>query len=539
MSGGATGRLSRRPRFPSPAFGSASRCSCRRSSAHPFPSSRMEPPAPASWLVAARARAVAPPRRRTAVVRHGRTARLSAAGAAVDRGRAGGTQPLPPPRRGTGRAAGPSHAAGVRRDTRAPRSKTGSCWRKRPRSIAGSPPRSPGWCRRWPPRVRTRSDDRVGRHTSTPDATLERRGPRAPCRRSPDAAVPRGPRRLGRGLARVGAAAIGARCRRAGIGGVVLPWYWGRVLAVSQPIGFLPQQTTEDGEAPRQARQSRVSEMRRRPRAREAAEDEDDNSAGTWVIRADEPQESVEDPCGLQRPTDRDDAADPEGLADSLSELPEARMVRTPGQAREVLRSGEEIERGEGAALAPVRPRGLVYPEWDYRLKALPRAGARSCESRRLRSAMPRGSTAAMARHARLARRVRARFERLRPRHVRLNRQAGRLRARHRRLGQHLRRHSRRRDSRRSPVCRAPALASRAGGRAAGRRQRLHRRLGLEQPAHRRRREGSAARGVRGARRARRPLRHLRLLRRGRRRRVGADPEVVRRSEKPSRSSGG
>ena len=81
---------------------------------------------------------------------------------------------------------------------------------------------------------------------------------------------------------------------------------------------------------------------------REAAEDEDDNSAGTWVIRADEPQESVEDPCGLQRPADRDDDADPEGLADSLSELPEARVVRTPGQAREVLRAGEELERTEG-----------------------------------------------------------------------------------------------------------------------------------------------------------------------------------------------
>ncbi len=162
--------------------------------------------------------------------------------------------------------------------------------------------------------------------------------------------------------------------------------------------------------------------MRRRPRAREAAEDEDDNSSGTWVIRADEPQESVEDPCGLQRPTDRDDAADPEGLADSLSELPEARMVRTPGQAREVLRSGEEIERAEGPARAPARPRGLVYPEWDYRLNAYRQRGAIVREP-----LAPLGDaawvTAAMARHARLARRVRARFERLRPRHVRLNRQ--------------------------------------------------------------------------------------------------------------------
>ena len=73
--------------------------------------------------------------------------------------------------------------------------------------------------------------------------------------------------------------------------------------------------------------------MRRRPRPREAPEDEDDDRSGTWVIRTDEPQESVEDPFGLQRPADHDEHADPEGLADSLSELPEARIVRTPGQA--------------------------------------------------------------------------------------------------------------------------------------------------------------------------------------------------------------
>jgi nitric oxide reductase NorD protein len=203
---------------------------------------------------------------------------------------------------------------------------------------------------------------------------------------------------------------------------VVLPWYWGRVLAVSQPIAFVTQERTEDGDSPRQMQPTRVSEMRRRPRAREAAEDEDDNSSGTWVIRADEPQESVEDPCGLQRPTDRDDAADPEGLADSLSELPEARMVRTPGQAREVLRSGDEIERAAGPALAPVRHLGLVYPEWDCRLNAYRNRGAILREP-----VAPLGDAAwvaaAMARHARLARRMRARFERLRPRRVRLNRQ--------------------------------------------------------------------------------------------------------------------
>lgn len=262
---------------------------------------------------------------------------------------------------------------------------------------------------------------RVSRHTSRPDATLEREVHallaahplRPPFRPERDDSVEDSlawARRQSSGDA-------GRRQPR-----LVLPWYWGRVLPVSQLTGFVPQQATGDDEAPRQARQMRVSEMRRRPRAREAAEDEDDDRSGTWVIRADEPQESVEDPSGLQRPTDRDDAADPEGLADSLSELPEARMVRTPGQAREVLRSGDEIERGEGSARAPGARRGLVYPEWDCRTTAYRQQGAIVREP-----PAPLGDAAwvtiAMARHARLARRVRARFERLRPRHVRLNRQ--------------------------------------------------------------------------------------------------------------------
>lgn len=163
--------------------------------------------------------------------------------------------------------------------------------------------------------------------------------------------------------------------------------------------------------------------MRRRPHARDAAENEDDAHAGTWVIRADEPQESVEDPFGLQRPADRDDDADPEGLADSLSELPEARLVRTPAAPREVLKAGEPIERIAGETSAPAAHRGFVYPEWDHRRHAY-----------RSHGAIVRWPTAPLgdaawadgvrARHARLVRRVRARFERLRPRYVTLNRQA-------------------------------------------------------------------------------------------------------------------
>ena len=174
---------------------------------------------------------------------------------------------------------------------------------------------------------------------------------------------------------------------------------------------------------PRPEQRARVAEMRRRPHPREAPEGEDDDRSGTWVIRTDEPQESVEDPFGLQRPADHDEHADPEGLADSLSDLPEARIVRTAGRPREVLRTTEAMPRAEAAAPPEVvARREFAYPEWDYRTGRyrVPGAIVREPEA-------PLGDaawvTSALARHARLARRVRARFERLRPRPVRLVRQ--------------------------------------------------------------------------------------------------------------------
>lgn len=155
---------------------------------------------------------------------------------------------------------------------------------------------------------------------------------------------------------------------------------------------------------------------------REAQDDEDDENTGSWVIRADDPQESVEDPLGLQRPADHDDQADPEGLGDSLSDLPEARVVRTPARLREVLRSGDEPPRGVGSGVQPAARRGIAYPEWDYRAGRYRVPGAIVREK-----AASLGDAAwvasALARQRRLARRVRARFERLRPRQIWLDRQ--------------------------------------------------------------------------------------------------------------------
>jgi nitric oxide reductase NorD protein len=202
--------------------------------------------------------------------------------------------------------------------------------------------------------------------------------------------------------------------------GLSVIWHWGRILEAAVPVRAAERSGNTD--EPQGAGRPRVSEMRRRPRPRQAAEDEDDDRPGTWMIRADEPQESVEDPCGLQRPADRDDHADPEGLGDSLSDLPEARVVRTPGMAREVLRSGEELQRSGSAPPALPAPRGIAYPEWDFRVCQYRRPGA---IVRELETPLgdPAWVAAAVSRQRKLARRVRLRFERLRPRHVRLGRQ--------------------------------------------------------------------------------------------------------------------
>jgi hypothetical protein len=93
----------------------------------------------------------------------------------------------------------------------------------------------------------------------------------------------------------------------------------------------------------------------RRPRIREASEDEDDSEPGTWMVRADDLQEKAEDPAGLQRPADRDQQADAGELADALSELPEARLVRTSAAVSEVLAGADRYPAHRGARLEPSR----------------------------------------------------------------------------------------------------------------------------------------------------------------------------------------
>jgi nitric oxide reductase NorD protein len=81
----------------------------------------------------------------------------------------------------------------------------------------------------------------------------------------------------------------------------------------------------------------------------------------------------------MQRPTDRDASTAAEDFADALSELPEARLVSTPGQPKEVLLSDDPPEARawrERVGIAAAGPKRFHYPEWDWRAGAYREPGA-------------------------------------------------------------------------------------------------------------------------------------------------------------------
>jgi nitric oxide reductase NorD protein len=238
--------------------------------------------------------------------------------------------------------------------------------------------------------------------------------PAAPPPEMPIAATPAESRRW--------ASATAARLRRQATAyrGVAVVPLWGQIVASAAPARL--DGATAEAEPATRAPIRRAS-LRQRPRVREAAEGEDDERPGTWMIRPDEPLEGVEDPMGLRRPADGDEDAKAADLADSLSELPEARVVRTPGRPREVLDSdAASVARAPASAGAGDGRTGIVYPEWDHRLAAYRERGAVVWPA-----LAPGGSGAwvedVLARHGALVRRVRRRFEGLRPRRRRVDRQ--------------------------------------------------------------------------------------------------------------------
>ncbi len=196
---------------------------------------------------------------------------------------------------------------------------------------------------------------------------------------------------------------------------------WGRI---DSPPAVVPLRAAGSRDSPSlvPTAAKRVSALVRRPRVRDASEDEDDAHTGMWMIQLDDPKEHVEDPMGLQRPADRDAEANADDLADSVSELAEARLVVVPGAPTEVLVSEDPPDRRAVRAEPSVGRAGIAYPEWDWRTAEY-RAGRAVVHEVTAPRGDPAWALEVLQRHAREVAAVRRQFERLRARRVRLARQ--------------------------------------------------------------------------------------------------------------------
>lgn len=169
---------------------------------------------------------------------------------------------------------------------------------------------------------------------------------------------------------------------------------------------------------------TRSARLTRAPKVREAEEDEEDERQGAWMIQSAQPQEHAEDPIGMQRPTDRDESTAAEEFADSLSELSEARLISTPGRAREVLLSDDAPDaRSKKTAPAPTQHAdAIAYPEWNYRTSQYRERGA-TVRVQAPQLGPQAWVTSTMAKHAAMLNAIRRRFEMLRASRVRLHKQ--------------------------------------------------------------------------------------------------------------------
>ena len=174
----------------------------------------------------------------------------------------------------------------------------------------------------------------------------------------------------------------------------------------------------DDSASPRGAR------LERRPEVREAAEDDDDQEPGAWMIQSAQPEQHIEDPMGAQRPTDRDDQTAAEEFADSMSELAEAKLVSTPGRPKEVLLSDDPPEaRSKSEGTLPTEGESRIsYPEWDFRIHAY-REAAATVRTMRAPPGPQHWVDRTLDEHHAMLTAIRRRFEMLRSQRVRLRKQ--------------------------------------------------------------------------------------------------------------------
>jgi nitric oxide reductase NorD protein len=261
---------------------------------------------------------------------------------------------------------------------------------------------------------------------SADDGDGERDGERD--HRDADAPLPASPEASADMARRLAAELVpdAAAARRLGASPLFKDWWTGELRGPSRAtVGAAPDaDDSADDEDAAAARSVRSARLPRRPEVRDAAAEEDDARQGAWMVQAAQPQEHAEDPFGLQRPTDRDATTAAEDYADSLSELAQARLVSTPGQAREVLLSDDPPEaRARQTRLASVDgPNAVNYPEWDHRIEAYRSPGA----TVRLTPAPTGGQPwvdATLAAHRAMLDAIRRRFAMLRAQRTRLRKQ--------------------------------------------------------------------------------------------------------------------
>jgi nitric oxide reductase NorD protein len=149
---------------------------------------------------------------------------------------------------------------------------------------------------------------------------------------------------------------------------LLLDCWTGHLFRPSNAAEGLENAPTADGQTSIDTAPPRSAHLPRRPDIRNAAEDEDKHDEGVFMVQADEPHQHAEDPLGLSRPVDHDEDTSADEYGDMLSELPEARLVSTPGRPKEVLISDDPPDSNTALQLkrAIADGQGLSYPEWDY-----------------------------------------------------------------------------------------------------------------------------------------------------------------------------
>jgi nitric oxide reductase NorD protein len=199
-------------------------------------------------------------------------------------------------------------------------------------------------------------------------------------------------------------------------------WWTGEIRAAPSAASSLEPARIDSSDHDEPVRSARMS---RRPEERDAVEGEDEpREPSVWAIQQDAPNESAEDPFGLQRPVDRDDETSADEYGDMLSDVASARMIAAPDPPREVLLSDDPptVRMHVDVHVAADAETRFCYPEWDHAANGYIDNGAT------VRMLQPRQGDqswvdAMTRKHQGQLSGIRRQFEALRPERIRLRRQ--------------------------------------------------------------------------------------------------------------------